>query len=133
MTNKEKYKDEILKIAASGDRVAVVGGKPVGCRTLLGCTCCEFDGYSEKCYRRCAEWMESEADKEDWSKVPVDTPILVKHSEFDEWTRRYFAKYENNMVHTWHSGTTSWTATNHCDICGWEYAKLTESEGKYGK
>ena len=31
----------------------------------------------------------------DWYKVAVDTPILVRDSEDEEWQRRYFAKYEN--------------------------------------
>ena len=36
----------------------------------------------------------------DWSKVPVDTKILV--SDYDDtsvWIRRYFAKYENGIVY----------------------------------
>ena len=31
----------------------------------------------------------------DWSKVEVDTPILVKNYEDEPWIKRYFAKYED--------------------------------------
>lgn len=62
----------------------------------------------------------------DWSKVAVDTPILVKDHDGEAWKKRYFAFFEDGNVYTWMSGTTSWTA----DIAGgatdWKYAKLAE-------
>lgn len=62
----------------------------------------------------------------DWSKVAVDTPILVKDHDGEAWEKRYFAFFEDGNVYTWMSGTTSWTA----DIAGgatdWKYAKLAE-------
>lgn len=62
----------------------------------------------------------------DWSKVAVDTPILVKDHDGEDWEKRYFAFFEDGNVYTWMSGTTSWTA----DIAGgatdWKYAKLAE-------
>lgn len=62
----------------------------------------------------------------DWSKVAVDTPILVKDHDGEAWEKRYFAFFEDRNVYTWMSGTTSWTA----DIAGgatdWKYAKLAE-------
>ena len=62
----------------------------------------------------------------DWSKVAVDTPILVKNHDGEAWEKRYFAFFEDGNVYTWMSGTTSWTA----DIAGgatdWKYAKLAE-------
>ena len=63
----------------------------------------------------------------DWSKVAVDTPILVSNNG-DYWRRRYFAKYENGMVYAFNGGKTSWS--NHGEEpIAWEYAKLAESEG----
>ena len=63
----------------------------------------------------------------DWSKVAVDTPILVSNNG-DYWRRRYFAKYENGMVYAFNGGKTSWS--NHGEEpTAWEYAKLAESEG----
>ena len=61
----------------------------------------------------------------DWSEVNVDTPILVRNSEYGEWFKRYFAEYKNGKVYTWDNGYTSWTA---CGYMGaWNYAKLEES------
>ena len=61
----------------------------------------------------------------DWSKVEVDTPILVKNSEDEEWQRRYFAKYKNETIYAWDVGRTSWSADG---VNTWKYAKLAESE-----
>ena len=59
----------------------------------------------------------------DWSQVAVDTPILVKNFEDEQWYKKYFAKYENGKVCSWNNGNTSWTGT--C-TAAWEYAKLAE-------
>ena len=64
----------------------------------------------------------------DWSKVEVDTPILVRDSENTEWLKKYFAKYKDGIVYVWNLGRTSWTATNDKDVSAWPYAKLAESE-----
>ena len=62
----------------------------------------------------------------DWSKVPVDTKILV--SDYDDtsvWIRRYFAKYEKGIVYAFSDGLTSFTIGD-AGVCGWKYAKLYE-------
>ena len=59
----------------------------------------------------------------DWSKVPVDTKIIISNDNKD-WNRRHFAKYENGRVYTWAWGKTSFTANNNEDVTDWEYAKL---------
>ena len=64
----------------------------------------------------------------DWSKVEVDTPILVRTVEGADWVKRYFAKYEDGMVYVWNLGRTSWSATYDKDVSAWPYAKLAESE-----
>lgn len=61
----------------------------------------------------------------DWSKVPVDTPVLVSNDN-KEWIKRYFARYEDGNVYCWLSGKTSWTATGELSIGHWNYAKLAE-------
>ena len=62
----------------------------------------------------------------DWSKVKVDTPVLVS---FDgcNWFKKYFAKVQNNTVYTWDNGATSWSISNkeYC-VTSWRYAKLAE-------
>lgn len=57
----------------------------------------------------------------DWSKVAVDTKILVRDYENSNWTKRYFAKYENGKVEAWCNGRTSWIDA---DTNYWNYAKL---------
>ena len=71
------------------------------------------------------EYEEPEKPEVDWSKVEVDTPILVKNSEDEEWRKRHFAKYKNGNVYAWSDGLTSWTAY---DKMVWKYAKLAENE-----
>ena len=62
----------------------------------------------------------------DWSKVNVDTPILVS---FDgcNWFRKYFAKVQNEKIYAWDDGATSWSVANkeYC-VTSWKYAKLAE-------
>lgn len=72
--------------------------------------------------------INSEEPEVDWSKVPVDTPILVTDAAEPVWNRRYFAKYENGMVYAWLDGETSYTADNDDYILEWNYAKLAEVE-----
>lgn len=126
MKNKEKYVKEILEISCSGVRIAVDKNtnKLVRCKDLC-CFDCLFD--KGDCRERTKEWCESEYIEPpvDWSKVPVDTPILVRFSGDDkDWVIRHFAKYDNGHVYAWINGTTSWTANGKSDT--WTYAKLAE-------
>ena len=73
-------------------------------------------------------WLmeEYEEPEVDWSKVEVDTPILVRDFEGSVWFRRHFAKYENGTVYAWDGGDTSWSGGDVMNM--WKYAKLAESE-----
>ena len=62
----------------------------------------------------------------DWSKVAVDTPILVRDFENMKWGKRYFAFFKDGKVHTWNGGVTSWTCENPNCVMSWVYAKLAE-------
>lgn len=62
----------------------------------------------------------------DWSKVKVDTPILVKDDYDDKWEKAYFAKYEDEMIYAWSTGRTSFSARNKDDTFIWDRAKLAE-------
>lgn len=62
----------------------------------------------------------------DWSKVKVDTPILVRDFETSKWEKRYFAYFENGRVYTWYGGTTSWSSEERKNTMSWKYAKLAE-------
>ena len=129
MLNREKYEKEILDIACKGDKIAFRNGKMTSCYNLL-CKDCDFS-YSD-CNEKILKWANSEYVEPpvDWSKVAVDTPILVRDSEKESWRKRYFAKYENETVYAWLAGATSWSAYNSRDISAWKFAKLAESEEK---
>lgn len=70
--------------------------------------------------------IAEELDIVDWSKVPVDTPILVKDYKCDAWKKRYFAFYEDETVYAWANGSTTWSAENDRHIIPWAHAKLAE-------
>lgn len=123
MKNKEKYAEEIMEIAISGDIVAIVNEKPVKCRDTT-CTECLRIGTSGCEYGAMRGWAESEYVEPpvDWSKVPVDTKILVS-DDSEYWSKRYFAKFENEKVYACVNGATSWSTQSKI---AWKYAKLAE-------
>ena len=59
----------------------------------------------------------------DWSKISVDTPILVRNNGC-VWVRRYFAEYKNGKVRTYSDGATSWSSDG--GMSSWERARLAE-------
>ena len=61
----------------------------------------------------------------DWSKVKVDTPVLVRLGD-NSWLCRYFADFKNGIVYTWSNGATSWSVTKREHKDAWCYAKLAE-------
>ena len=131
MTNKEKYADKLIELAVKEEVFALKNGETALCAKIK-CEDCDFyEPYS--CGRSTYnfhEWLNSEYVEPpvDWSKVAVDTPILVRDSEKESWRKRYFAKYYNGIVYAWGGGTTSWSAEGDQDIASWKYAKLAESE-----
>ena len=129
MTNKEKYADEIIDIAVRS-KLALKDGKPIPCASMR-CSECGFFSPDHSCRFNACEWLDSEyvAPPVYWSKVAVDTPILVRDYKSNEWERKYFAKYENGKVCAWLGGATSWSADSG-DITDWKFAKLAESEEK---
>ena len=125
MKNKEKYAKEILEIACSGSSLAFdkTTNKVVPCNSL----CCSNCLFGHNCNEEIKEWCESEYIEPpvDWSKVPVDTPILVRDEDEEKFKKRHFAKYANEKVYAWNMGTTSWTANENC-VTSWNCAKLAE-------
>lgn len=61
----------------------------------------------------------------DWSKVKVDTPILVSLND-ELWFCRYFAGFKNGIVYTWSGGATSWSVRERECQDAWGFAKLAE-------
>lgn len=118
MTNAEFYKDEIKKF--EGINFCDNFIKPI----ILGGDCKEI--YCEHCHTLVMLWLmeEHKEPETDWSKVPIDTPILVRGDEDDEWRERHFAGVdEHGAVTAWAEGRTSFSAT---DAYAWRCAKLWE-------
>ena len=123
MKNYEKYAD-VVKTYNNGssycEEIIIPNVlKPLG-KSCIGTSC-------SVCYSLTTLWLmeECEEPEVDWSKVKVDTPILVRQGKNGEWLERHFAKYENGNVYAWVDGQTSWTGA---DEIKWKYAKLAESE-----
>ena len=127
MKNYEKYADEIREY--KGENFCADFVKP----HILGeCSCSQID--CGRCSMLQLLWLldEYEEPKEpevDWSKVEVDTPILVRNSDNKEWNKRYFVGYGDGYIYALSDGCTSWTAYNNSDVTEWQYAKLAETEG----
>lgn len=128
MLNIEEYKDKLIELGVINPKIlAKVKGKLNVCESIF-CIDCDYSGVPE-CYDEVKDWLFSEYEEPevDWSKVKVDTPILVTSSEDAIYLKRYFAKFENGKVYAWKYGATSWTANNEYAVSSWKYAKLAES------
>lgn len=126
MTNYEHYKEQIDKIVRMGRMVAVEEktGKVTSCNQIT-CLQCRFDSCSAgNCDAAALAWADAEYIEQevDWSKVAVDTPILVSIDNV-QWYCRHFAKYENGLFYVWDDGRTSYTTNTKST---WKYAKLAE-------
>ena len=110
MKNKEKFAKEIIEIACSGDIVAMIDGVLRGCNGLK-CKECNFYNENLGCGKNRIKWAESEyiEYETDWSKVPVDTPVINSNGD-----RYYFSKYNNIMdvIYVFMYGCTSWSSKN---------------------
>lgn len=123
MTNKEKYAEDLYSIFLSSFGVDEEN-KPFRCSEKSCGRKCQFYHSEIDCKTLAKQWLDEEY-KTDWSKVPVDTPILVRDNESEKWRHRHFAKYENGKVFAWAHGSTSWSARD--SVCvDWECARLCE-------
>lgn len=125
MKNYEKYADEISKY-----QVEELCNKFIKPNILKKDNCSGIN--CTACSMRMMLWLleDCEESEVDWNKVEVNTPILVRDCDDDRWIKRYFAKYENEIIYAWNSGATSWSTS--C-MTGWKYAKLAESEVDWSK
>lgn len=128
MTNFEKFGKEIIvdliKERGYGiDGINKKNGKLMRCDNdgIEACEECVFNGEcgSEEKTR---EWLDAEYQAVDWSKVPIDTKILVSADETN-WYKRYFAGIDTrtNECLAWLDGATSWAIRSKR---AWKYVKL---------
>ena len=120
MKNYEKYADEIRKY--KGDSFCIDFVLP----NILKSEDCGTE--CTRCRMLQAIWLleDYKEPEVDWSKVEVDTPILVSDIYKEKWFKRHFAEYKGGVVYAWHGGRTSWTED--CMV-EWAHAKLAETEG----
>lgn len=69
--------------------------------------------------------IEEELGIVDWSKVKIDTPVLVSSNGI-KWHKRYFAKADYLDVWVWDNGATSWSVESNKDVTTWNHIKLAE-------
>lgn len=127
MTNYERFREDIEKLSRLGIEIAVekIKNKIDAC-SGIHCGDCLF--HPDDCVNEKLQWADEEYQEleVDWSKVPVDTKIWVRDSEYEQLLPRYFAKYENDEVYAWCAGATSFSAGD--EVTEWRYAKLAEEE-----
>ena len=98
------------------------------------CRDCMFFGFG--CNSRKKKWLDQpvfDPEKDiDWSKVPVDTPVIVWNT--DEEYRRYFSGIKDGRFSAYADGRTSWSSITG-NICRWNHCKLylPEDVEKYRK
>lgn len=126
LKNREKYKNELIQACKDADFNVFFNKYIVPayrCGTYGGMT-------EEKRMLLTILWLDEEYKEEQevcWSKVEVDTPILVSMNEEDwgYWSHRHFAEYQDGVVYAFKDGATSWTSN---EKTGWPYAKLAEPQ-----
>ena len=139
MTNREHYREQIIDICAKGGRPLVEADELTGCSSHYCIGCSNWykpqgifgAGFLCKAQENFTKWLEEEYEPTvDWSKVPVDTPILVKDERSsDEWFERHFAYYHDGEVYARKNGRTSYTSQQDPPSV-WQYAKLYKQETK---
>ena len=125
MTNGEKYKEEIKKFYPD-DGFCENFIKP---KILKEKSCADVS--CAQCRLIQTIWINEEYKEPevDWTKVPIDTKILVKNNKYDEWSPRYFARYENNVVYAFSDGRTNFSTEDE-SVTPWNYAKLAEGKNE---
>lgn len=125
MTNYEHYREQIEKFAKLTINFALTkDNKEIVKCAGFNCKNCVFYCSTGCCDDNKIDWADAEyiEPEIDWSKVAVDTPILVSLDGV-EWEKRHFAEYINGHVRAWKDGRTSWITKN---VSDWTYAKLVE-------
>ena len=112
-------------------------GRTKGCCNFVDCDNCPLSEQNNKKDCGCSslellypekaiEIVMNYEPKVDWTKVPVDTKVLVRDYEEENWTKRHFAKYEDGKIYVYPNGTSSFT--NNGETISWNYCKLYKEE-----
>lgn len=133
MKNKEKYKELLETYALAGVGWGKTDGEIKPC-SELPCDKCDFKASCalERLAWINLEWRDEEykGPKVDWSKIPVDTRVLVSGDGI-HWCNRHFAGVENGKIYTWASGANSWSTKGDGNFKErWNYISLVEIENE---
>ena len=150
MLNKEKFAKEIMELALNHETVSITtDGKLIPCGQVP-CDYCKLYGHYDwssspsirnKCKGAFVRWANSEYKEPeiDWTKVPVDTPVLVWDFEKDkdEAERVYFSRYvevADYPYEVFDDGRTSWSSGDY-EVSTWRCCELAREEDveKYRK
>jgi hypothetical protein len=118
MTNYENQKTEIDEILERNLWFGVEEEtKKVAPCPQMSCFECLFHDERDSCHcgLRSMKWLVAEYKEPeiDWSKVPIDTPVLIS-GDGKEWYRRYFSGVDENGSPTvFCCGTTRWSSKNY--------------------
>lgn len=131
MTNYEKYKDDIIKtlFTKGGIGIDKKTGELRSCCMLDYCKNCQFNGDCRSDTIRKwldSEYVEPEKGEVDWSKVPIDTKVLVSNDGVT-WYKRYFAGVlcETGCPQVFANGADNWSNSL---TESWKYVKLAEDK-----
>lgn len=111
------------------------------CNENKWCYDCQLDGQCsarmrkepEKYIKIIQKWSDEHPLEIDWSKVPIDTPVLVRNTDEENWRKRYFCTFlpmSKNPYVTFEYGKSS---ENSDTIIQWKYCKLDNTEIDYTK
>lgn len=133
MKNKERYREELIencKKCTNCDfiRNIIMPTFDTSCQ-IINCRGCQI---------LVSLWLDDEyKHPEYWSKIPVNTPVLVRHNKNGKWFLRLFAKYDDGMVFTYPLSYFKETIGDHKSIDKylqtWNYIKLATSEDIKGE
>lgn len=127
MKNREKYKNELVKVCKSGGFKSKELMKFFDDYVVPTYKCGNYAAINaEKVALLTALWLEEEYQEPevDWSNVKTDDPILVSVGG-QRWNHRHFAEYRDGTVYAFKDGATSWTTNLKTE---WPYVKLAEPQ-----
>lgn len=63
----------------------------------------------------------------DWQNLPIDTKVLVRDEDTEEWILRYYAGYSNGLYCAYPDGCTSSNTTKgNLTVRRWSQCRLAE-------
>lgn len=142
MTNGERYKDDILRVALGHETCGAIehnnGVIIVDRCSNIPCIECLFRARTDistiiSCREKFTSWVSKQFIEVDWENVPIDTKILVSH-DGKTWMCAHFAGYNKSsqLIGAWVFGKTSFTVNDKHNIEYYSYAKLYKGDENNG-